>query len=304
MQAGSNILRHRITERRKCLSQNQLSEVEVSFDSLWEIFSQMNLQARLFDDSLPPLPFVGPSEDSMQCAPRVPEQFNNLVQAQLVLEILQKRLFQFVVSSNQYQSLPADEVPLSVATEEAALKTEITLWRSSFNEIMGKANSACSEFGTLVRNHIVLLAVQQWTMSIVIQDGLQIHGASPDLTSSTEKICSLLKSHFLYTVQEAAQNVTQSRFISKAGVVPYIYVQLVKYRDRDLQSKALSLLAASQSCEGRLGQNMKMVVQIIELLIAIGKQESQPLHLSDPVEHVHNTGNLERLFGLCGVHKG
>lgn len=302
LQAGLSILRHCVAEREQSSTPNPASQSADVIDSLSQVFSQMHLQATMFDDTGPPSLSLLSSHDKMaQGASWIPQQFQTIVEAQVTLEILQDRLFRFLVFNNQYTSVSVDTIPVSAITEKSELEKQMTCSRSSFDTIMRKTHKECLELTNLARNHIVLLAAQQRTMSMLLQGSLQSHGAvSRDLGTDLEELVLLLRSIFEHPVKEAERTPTD--------VVPHLYLQLAKYRDRDLQSRALSLLTAPQLCEDHL--QVHAVVQLVELVMDIGKEQSHALHEpTSPEDGAAEVGanaaagGLERLFRLLESQK-
>jgi hypothetical protein len=262
--------------------------------SLLEIFSKISLQATLFDDILPSS-YLNDNEaedtTTMTYGPMIANQFRNAIEAQIALETIQSRFFQFIVvnrkhdchtppSSSTFTTTDNDhQFPPFVYTEIAMLEKQVAFWRVSFQEILDTSsyNQPSSANGP-VRYHTALLYAQHWTLSALTRSSMRLlHGQqppSPELNAHAGRVLSSLKTNFIFPASQAEIEEEQpEKIICKPSATPELYLELAQQRDFAMQSKAIKLLTDTLNHE-----DMTNVLHVLNLLMAIGRKESHPFY--------------------------
>jgi hypothetical protein len=195
LRAGSDILRHWTDENMRNPSLIQQLQAN-DLASLLEVFSQMHLQAMMFDD----MPFL-----SFGCSkfsgPLGTNQFHSIVEAQIALETVQSRLLQLFARIKTYKLLLPKQLSAFVITEISTVENKLISWRSSSRKVIHSAYNPSPRLKEPMGRHAALLVAQQWILSTIIKYVVPLHkGMSSSLESEAEKVFSSLKSNLVFSI--------------------------------------------------------------------------------------------------------
>lgn len=293
LRAGLNILQSWMAGQHRQKPSNEMCLMD-RFEGLFEVFSQMHLQAAMFDDSLPPfLPLAefSVSYNTAEYGPWYPNTFKSVIEAQVALETMQGRLFQRLISTDLGKSAAFN-------LAETELGRQITSWRLRFSTIINEGFNIRAPTPIFVKSHIVLLASQQWMLSLLVKGDFP--GNAIKIKTAVENVFSSLKSNFVCDIPSGRLSSDQSKFLFRPGAVSHLYLQLAKPRDWALQCKILSVLrTVAQQDLGNFNENM-VFIETFQLLMEISTEKN---HKSDPVEEIATvaaSGKLHRLLKLLG----
>jgi hypothetical protein len=294
LRAGLNILHSWMVAQHRQKPFNVMSLMD-RFEGLFEVFSQMHLQAAMFDDSLPPfLPLAefSVSYNTAEYGPWYPDTFKSVIEAQVALETMQGRLFQRLISTDLGKSAAFN-------LAETELGRQIASWRLRFSTIINEGFNIRAPTPMFVKSHIVLLASQQWMLSLLVKGDFL--GNAIKIKTTVENVFSSLKSNFVRDIPSGRLSSDQSKFLFRPGTVSHLYLQLAKPRDRALQCKILSVLrTVAQQDMGNFNEKM-VFIETFQLLMEISKEEN---HKRDPVEEIATvaaSGKLYRVLKLLGL---
>ncbi|QKX62294.1 uncharacterized protein TRUGW13939_09453 [Talaromyces rugulosus] len=294
LRAGLNILKNCMAGQHRQKSSNGKNLMD-RFEGMVEVFSLMHAQAAMFDDSLPPfmpLTEFSVSQSKAEDGPWYPNTFKTVIEAQIALETMQGRLFQRLISTDLGKSAAFN-------LEETELGRQISSWPLRFSTIINEAFNIRAPTPMFVKGHIVLLASQQWMLSLLVKGNFP--GNAINIKTAVDDVFSSLKSNFVCDIPSDRLSSDQPKFLFRPGAVSHLYLRLAQPRDWALQRKILSALqTVAQQDLGTFNENM-VFIETFHLLMEISKEEN---HESDPIEEIDTSaasGKLHRLLKLLGL---
>lgn len=128
--------RANITEdQQSCNSLESLDDL----DLLTQVFSRLDLQATMFDDTRTPFLELTSAEERCGITPAIPTlAFSDLAEAQVTLDKLQNQLFNFLTRNNNYKFMSADDLPNSIVQEKHELEKQFRRWSEALDRFLLK----------------------------------------------------------------------------------------------------------------------------------------------------------------------
>lgn len=294
----------------------------------------MNMQSWLFDDESDELLLRPLSHGSLLgTGPPVPKYFSNAMDAHVALETIQNLFYNQIVSTSIRNRGELQEGFEDHINEIRILDKRLRMWSASFKHVKTVARDPLSEAMMLAKYHTALIWAQEWALTSLIKSYLsfqQLQGERSDTITSncceveqTKQIYSLLNSIFVLSVPSKScktneivkntESTNRRKLMIKQSVVPHLYGQLARGRDLTLFTKVQVFFRSYNALQDEHKQiKVEIVLQIISLLIEVGKQETQLLspmekqhhhqRIGPVVEDIDSKRELTRLFQVFGAH--
>jgi hypothetical protein len=257
-------------------------DLDGELEHLTQIFSRLDLQATMFDETRTPFLELTSAEERCGTTPTIPNTiFNNLEEARVKQDKLQNQLFNFLTRNNPYKFVLGTDLPDFIIQEKHEMQKQCRRWSvalEAFLKLPVESVAVEPESDMKLQRGATALKlhhrVAEMFLSASFPEDSTIFGASPN--SDAEFILELAES-LVQNSQKSSSNVasgslTPARsFSSEMGIVAPLFLLAMKCHDPHIGKKATSLLAMSNRREGLI--DAKMVLGILERVAMLKRQE-------------------------------
>jgi hypothetical protein len=287
LRSGLVILKSAKAGRADGKLSNDFLDSDGELEQLTQIFSRLDLQATMSDDTRMPFLELTSAEERCGTTPTIPNTiFNNLEEARVKLDKLQNQLFNFLIRNNPYKFVLATDLPDFIVQEKHEMQKQCRRWsvaleaflKPQVESVAVKQSPRDLESDMKLQQGAAALKlhhrVAEMFLSASFPEDNTIFGASPN--SDAEFILELVES-LVQNSQKSSLNVASSSstparsFSSEMGIVAPLFLLAMKCHDRHVCKKAASLLAVSNRREGLI--DAKMVLGILERVAMLKRQE-------------------------------
>jgi hypothetical protein len=287
LRSGLVILKSAKAGRADGKLSNDFLDSDGEFEQLTQIFSRLDLQATMFDDTRTPFLELTSAEERCGTTPTIPNTiFSNLEEARVKLDKLQNQLFNFLIRNNPYKFVLAADLPDFIVQEKHEMQKQCRRWSVALEAFLKlqagsvaveqrprnpESDMKLQQGATILKLHH---RIAEMFLSASFPEDSTIFGASPN--SNAEVILELAES-LVQNSQKSSLNVasgssTPARsFSAEMGIVAPLFLLAMKCHNRHVCKKAASLLAVSNRREGLI--DAQMVLGILERVAMLKRQE-------------------------------
>lgn len=287
LNSGIAILAHR--RESDGLTPNNRDSEEIG--SLERMLTRLDLQASMFDDAR--LPLLTPIL-SLGSTASTFEKFESLGNAQAELTGLQSCMLRFLISNNTFKFWPEHNLPDDVKLEKQAIEVAYTEWKIKFDHLLHSQSARVRETPqdpatTILRIHYLIFRL---LLSHSLPYDPSVFSGSPKSTRhrTLNEVLDLVESI------SRARGATSRSVGTEAGIIPPLFLIMVKCTDPAIFKRALELLLnMSGSREGMFDSRV-----VAEIAMRFAAQHQTPPG-TVALEWQAADAFEERVNGLAGV---
>lgn len=212
-------------------------------ESICRMLERLDLQASLFDDTRMPSLLVGCVRDA--------DRFETLEDAQCALDMVQRRIFRFLIANAQLKDEQLENIPDLVIQEKQLLIAQHEAWHDKFTQLIDKLKGENnSKYG------IQILQIHHRITNMLLDANFPPNPEPFECCPNREahSIIDLAEDILQYTKQRnsslgVVQNLKYNVSL-ETGVVAPLSLLAVKCSDETVCKRAMDLLAGANRKEG------------------------------------------------------
>jgi hypothetical protein len=219
-------------------------------DIMRRFFSQLDVQAAVFDDSrLPTMVLISPDERSGR-ANCIPLGFTRLSQAEIALYKLQNWAMNFFTSNAQHKYKMEGEMPFAVALERRELQKQFRRWEEALSVLLEHQEALYDkEKAQMLQNNTSILRVHSRCYSIALLTFCPLSSTErAKIDSDFEEI--LEEIDLVIQRQSSSMSSGLRSFSCHSNIIISLFFISCKCRDSRSRKRAIALLEATVGREG------------------------------------------------------